>query len=114
MTEKEEVSQLDSEGIAGMYVLSRQPQKNTEILEENELENKIISLPVIDAITRGLWKQLNYNSSSVNVEAANGEAKIDEQISSMSEKILDANVVNEKATHLKAQPQSHESQRISD
>ena len=56
MTEKEEVSQLDSEGIAGMYVLSRQPQKNTEILEENELENKIISLPVIDAITRGLWK----------------------------------------------------------
>ena len=56
MTEKEEVSQLDSEGIAGMYVLSRQPPKNTKILQENELENKIISLPVIDAITRGLWK----------------------------------------------------------
>ena len=77
MTEKEEVSQLDSEGIAGMYVLSRQPSKNTEIFEENELENKIISLPVIDAITRGLWKQLNYNTSSVIVEIVRGKSKID-------------------------------------
>ena len=59
-----------------MCILSNLQPKNAKISKENERKNKIFELPVIVAITRGLWKQLNYNSSSVIVEIESGDSKI--------------------------------------
>ena len=50
--------------------------------------NMIISLPAIDAITRGLWKQLNCYSSEVQVvdDGSVGQVALNPKISEVPQK----------------------------